>query len=142
MKDRFKFRAFLKEKKELLEVQYINLKTRYVMCDRENGTQAFASFDNVEIMQCTGKRDVSNRLIYEGDIISLLGNNGFKPIYVVKYIESRYKWVLIDNYSKYKGKVARDFYIEYTEPLKLYKEGYRVIGNIYENPEMLEAKND
>lgn len=140
MNDRFKFRVFDKEDGKMHDVIFINYENNSIEWLNERDKKRSAFIGEVPVMQCTGRFDAADTLIYENDIVSLTGKNGFKPIYVVKYDNRLYKWVLLDNYSYLKGKSYRDFYKEYVESKKLYKEGYRVIGNIYMNPELLEEE--
>lgn len=69
-------------------------------------------------MQYTGLKDKNGKEIYEGDIINL----GEKNIGQVEWVESRFVMVL--SYATF----------------QLSSEG-EVIGNIYENPELLKANN-
>lgn len=92
------------------------------------------------LMQCTGKKDKNSKLIYEGDIVRLTGKNKVTFEYLVKYRLSEYRYVLEYANGKFKGCKARDFSKEYAQVKNLYEGGYEVIGNIYENPELLEVK--
>lgn len=145
MEDRFKFRAYIKELKELLPVQYINPITRYVMCDREDGSQEFKSFNRVEIMQCTGLKDKNGKLIFEGDIVRLAGYS-VDSTHVVKFGDfAMYDFDFQEDYEK--GSTAvYGWYLggkEYPIPLSISLDTsgleIEVIGNIYENPELLEV---
>lgn len=133
MNNRLKFKAFIKTTKELLKVQYINSVTRYVMCDREDGTQAFKSFDDVEPLQCIGFKDKNGKLIYEKDI--LLSPDNDEPYMVIV------EW---DNEKGYIVKAWNGKEFEYAlsddtlESLKY----FQIIGNEFENPELLEGYNE
>ena len=79
---------------------------------------------DLKIMQYTGLKDKNNKEIYEGDIVKLRANHG---IGVIKYSD---EWGA--------------FVVEYIKPRPLvvlgmnyYKEDIEVIGNIYENSELL-----
>lgn len=68
--------------------------------------------EDVEFMQSTGVKDKNGVEIYEGDIVKTFGAN----IYVVEF---------------YDGKFNPISYLE--------ASNWEVIGNIYENPELLEG---
>ena len=74
--------------------------------------------------QCTGLKDKNGRLIYEGDIVKLSGKFG---VYPIVYNESCCDYDLTKN-----GKFIYEFYWKVAENCE-------VIGNIHENPELLEA---
>lgn len=92
--------------------------------------------DNLKFMQFTGLRDRTNREIYDGDIV-VTSNDGadgcdrwaecdygfavveFTLAYGVKFIQNNYCWSWDDENSVYA--------IQYL----------RVVGNKYENPELL-----
>lgn len=74
-----------------------------------------------KILQCSGLRDKNGKLIYEGDIVK---QN--QTIYSVNWCEGSFCF-LNTNYV--------NFTVDSVAP-----ERQVIIGNIYENPELLEAK--
>ncbi len=83
---------------------------------------------------CTGLKDKDGKLIYEGDVIKYLGGTVNKKF--VKYIT---KW----NYNMgqfYISKINPSEYDNWKDwHLGRHDLDYEVIGNIYENPELLEG---
>lgn len=76
---------------------------------------------NFELMQSTGLKDKNGTEIYEGDIVK----NIYDEIYVVKWFDADFHLE-----EKYNG--GFDY-------LELYSgDNKKVMGNIYENPEILE----
>ena len=129
-----KFRAWLKYGKEIVDVEeidFMNEVINYIDNDYENNEQEIigAYFENIELIQYTGLKDKNNKEIYEGDIVKLRANHGIGVIkysdewgaFVVEYIKSRPLAVLGMNY---------------------YKEDIEILGNIYENPELLGENNN
>ena len=129
-----KFRAWLKYRKEIVDVEeidFMNKVINYIDNDYENNRQEIivACFEDIELMEYTGLKDKNEKEIYEGDIVKLRANHG---IGVVKYYD---EWGA--------------FVVEYIKPRPLavlgmnyYKEDIEVIGNIYENSELLGDKNE
>ena len=92
------------------------------------------------IQQCTGLRDKNGKLIFEGDILRVTGSRDTSGYGVVEYLQCGCKFIVtgyLDNPSGYyprkKGELCRDL----EEWLCT-----EVIGNIYQNLELLEVNND
>ncbi|WP_405347953.1 YopX family protein [Fusobacterium animalis] len=120
-----KFRAWLKEKKIMGEVLGIDILHKEIFFSNEDvDCYEHSDFKDIELMQYTGLYDKKGKEIYEGDIVKLRANHGIGIIrysdewgaFVVEYIKTRPLVVLGMNY---------------------YKEDIEVIGNIYENSELL-----
>ncbi|WP_434108464.1 YopX family protein [Levilactobacillus brevis] len=89
--------------------------------------------DHVELLQSTGLKDANGKEIYEGDIIVSKPNDPtFEPlkIGVVKCSKIDAGWSY---------RTATDEYNIWTSGK--YRT-YEIIGNVYENPELLEAQHD
>ncbi len=88
-------------------------------------------YEDCELMQFTGLKDKNGKEIYEGDILSVAVIGKFIEWFVqVTWSDFDNGWMVIHNESG-NG--------------RLYEINFdliEVIGNIYENPELMEAKND
>ena len=77
-------------------------------------------------MQCTGLKDINDVEIYEGDIAKDIA--GF--VYIVEWQnkKARFVYKCVKDGSKIKMNQQKDI-----------EDGTEVIGNIYENPELVES---
>ena len=131
MQDRLKFRVWHKKRKKMYEVLHLHTATwsnggdwvtakGFNIITRQDMHIQIEPKDGI-IMQCTGLKDKKGQLIYEGDIVQFkISGNLTKA--VVSY----------DNdYGEYrKGNFAS---------LGSYQNSTEVIGNIYENEDLLNA---
>ena len=125
-----KFRAWVKEKKAIFEViliDYVTKKVTYLL-ERVGHLLSIrdAKFYDVELMQYTGLKDKNNKEIYEGDIL------------FESFGEKYYK-VIFENGS-FKAEVEGDFEEYSFDLIDVVAQGYEVVGNIYENPELMEER--
>jgi len=121
-----KFRAWNKAKKKMYPPWSI-FKTYFGDMD---------TFDLV-VMQFTGLKDKNGKEIYEGDVVQKWHYNKQEYTAIVKHID------FIDSLmDDYRGKSVSGFYLTNNEWEYPKDEFYNleVIGNIYENPELKEAK--
>lgn len=79
--------------------------------------------DEIKLMQSTGLKDKNGKEIFEGDIVSI-DTDEFDLLFV-KY-ESGIYWLMDDE--------------ECVEHLSDYYKYVSIVGNIYENPELLEVE--
>ena len=123
-----KFRAWDKENKKMMKVSSLSLENKEIAV-RENGTYHFFRMQNLELMQYTGLTDKNGTEIYEGDIIKYKFPYDRRLIHIspVKFLETETSFGIKDRYGN-------------EIPLYRITTGnfFEVIGNIYENPELLE----
>jgi len=130
-----KFRAWDKANKEMLKIDVIDFFLKGIRVLENKGNSFFMKFSDVEIMQSTGFHDKNGVEIFEGDII----NSGY--LFKGSPFEEE------DEYEEEKGVVTFfncGFNIEFKNHINLFIdiilscEDLEVIGNIYENKELLE----
>lgn len=124
-----KFRAWVKDRKAIFEVVLINYVTKKVTYLFERVGHLLnirhEKFNDIELMQYTGLKDKNEKEIYEGDILSN-GNN-----------EKPYK-VIFENGS-YRAEFEGEFEEHSFDLIDVVAQGCEVVGNIYENPELLKV---
>ena len=113
MEDRFQFRVWKgKENRMVYDVTYLNPLLLDPNIDPENK-------HNI-LMQCTGLKDKNGKLIYEGDIVKM--NN-----YILQIVYNKdYACFCAENKNL----------IGYFRELRNIN-AFKVIGNIYENPDLI-----
>ena len=134
MQDRFKFRFFDKKENFLIDEntdpdKCIKLydKDEWWWCVEHGLTTVLDYFDHCPyiqtrdfvIMQCTGLKDKNEKLIYEGDIVKIHND------VTAKIIFDKGCFSFTDGV--------------YNQACYWKKDTIEVIGNIYENPELLES---
>ena len=135
-----KFRAYYKADKRLYEVLCLDFASNELrLWDEETEIDFECSFEDVELMQYTGLKDQNNAEIYESYIVkfdpqSPCGDEFYNPR---------------DGET---GEVILDFGSFVVRPIDKKREDLRfslselgdwvVVGNIYENKNLIEAKNE
>ncbi|CAF1778189.1 hypothetical protein NRS6094_04341 [Bacillus subtilis] len=126
-----KFRAWDENSQEMIyEVGITPEGIPYSIPENAEGCDQFNYFLTCHKMQYTGFKDKNGREIYEGDIVKV--TNGAEELGGVDTGIGRVEWLTkwgFWNVSKIENGLGDLLFNGYVE----------VIGNIYENPELLEA---
>jgi uncharacterized phage protein (TIGR01671 family) len=123
-------KVYIKELNIVREVEMIDFYNKqvsvYDIGIGFRGGAAIFSFDKVEFIKNTGMKDKNGKYIYEGDIVTVNGTwdciiqyNQSSCAFVLKSIDSRWSTGYFSNYDDI-------------------EEMLEVIGNIYENKELVE----
>lgn len=139
-----KFRAWDKVSKKMLKIGLVDLddmtvynaKSGDFRCSYQRKTKYsnFEEFKDVKrliFMQYTGMKDKKGKEIYDGDIICWSCGN-FKENVVVFWDDEHLRWSI----HRIENKFAIGCLYEYSDSSEI-----EVIGNIYENPELLKEGN-
>ena len=86
--------------------------------------------DEIELMQSTGLVDKEGTEVFEGDILHHQIQTEYT--FIVKYDKDKGRWYGDGLSRTYQIDIAKRFLPHY----------YKVIGNIYENQELLEVENE
>lgn len=124
------FRAYIKDKNKIFNVKTIDFAYKFITFEEDNNPKdTMRMIDQVELMQYTGLKDKNGTKIYEGDV--LIGDipelvSSQNLIGIVEYEESAFIIRFPNRKSWQIQKVGFCSFIN-----------YRVIGNIYDNPELI-----
>ena len=135
----YKFRVWDTENKEMLKVQELDFEDTFYGGRLSIRTDQYNDYFDIEdmiLMQYTGLKDKNGKEIYEGDIVKVKLYKGEEEKYFigkVEYFGSNFI-VDADNNSEYHIYDLDGFGIDY----RYHLEDCEVIGNIYDNPELLE----
>ena len=137
MQDRFKFRVWHKKRKKMYDVLHFHTETWYnggewvtakgfnIITQQDINIQVEPK-DGV-IMQCTGLKDKNGKLIYEEDIVKvIIQPNIIENVSVVKWDNKSARFLRTASIAS-KNNLVSFWWDCSTE----------IIGNIYENPELL-----
>lgn len=140
MSREIKFRAWLKEEKKMVIVETIDFSEKSIQYPEKNEIiDAYllrtTFLEDIELMQYTDFKDKNSKEIYEGDILrySFPYDRRLRHISPVSYLDTQASFGIVDCYGN---------------NIPLYdisvNNYFEVIGNIYENEELLksEEKND
>lgn len=126
MQDRFRFKVYYKPHNKVYNVICLNCDRQKEIIIEYNGSTALVEWKNCVILQCTGLRDENDKLIYEGDIIRVFHVSGTMQgdifFDVVRWNNLRHRFDTENH-----GIIDED-------------DVLKAVGNIYENPELLEMK--
>ena len=124
--DRFKFRAWDDYNKRMYKP--------FDMVERLEAVEPFLR--GFKYLQCTGLKDKHGKLIFEGDIIE----HRYKLFKTQPEIISRLEIIWEDEYAAFSGFNNKKIRFSIGAGMK-WLHDFEIIGNIYENPELLEDKH-
>ena len=114
MNREFKFRVWFNKERRMVDADAVSLlqdETLQIGYYDDSGCPKIRDEDSYTLMQYTGLEDKNDKEIYEGDIISRVGLDDI----VVEW----------------------DYRLLITIQMDIHESGVEVLGNIYENPELL-----
>lgn len=122
---------------EVIRIDFYNEKVGYLFADPITQGEAigYFNFSDIDLMEYTGLKDKNGKEIYEGDIcrwrdLETFNNEILEDIFVVVWNDEKLAWYTQNE----DGNFGYDLY-EYTDDRDL-----GVIGNIYENIDLLEVE--
>ena len=126
-----KFRAWFKAKQEMISWKQLSLEFKdgftTIWIPKNKSIEDAYDLDDIELMQYTGLKDKSGTEIYEGDIVK--HSSEYNEEFTAAIIYDRGVFALEDD--------ERLPYVQY--PLHDWNKSLEVIGNVFEDSELLEV---
>ncbi|KQB64671.1 hypothetical protein AL075_04770 [Staphylococcus aureus] len=121
-----KFKAWDKDKKVMSIIDEIDFNSGYILI-----STGYKSFNEVKLLQYTGFKDKNNTEIYDGDIAEFKypHDKRFKEIGIITHSAEKACFVI---------KMIRDTVQEFELYRGVANSYLKVIGNKFDNPELLE----
>ena len=141
MNDRFRFRVWNEEEKIFEEINFNRTDGFFISQDGKLFEITRLDYDSSYIDErpdlikefCTGLKDKNGKLIYEGDVVEAVVQNHYKLKGIICWEIDRYQ------IKDLNAPVLFDLYEAlYDSDTGFEKNTIEVIGNIHENPELLE----
>lgn len=134
-----RFRAWLKNDKEMIEADEIHW-YRGQLDFIGDAITFMRKADEIELMQSTGLKDKNGQEIFAGDIIDTTDYEGGlssvgNPL--VKVESDKYGFIVTGDFP-----CSPITLKEFEDGRKFAGVKVKIIGNVYENPELLEANDD
>ena len=123
-----KLRAWDKIRKTMFPVMMIDFGQSYVMIEEINGLWCERGFDEVELMQSTGLVDMYDKEIFEGDVLKMFDGELAKVIWNKELAcwEAEFLSEIVD--------------LSEVADIQSNRSDCEIVGNIYENPELVEEE--
>ncbi|HHW9924085.1 TPA: YopX family protein [Staphylococcus aureus] len=123
--------SYTKKMHEVAELDFLNDEVHYDYSDVITDFLETRDFKDVELMQSTGLKDVYGKEIYDGDIAEFKypHDKRFKEIGIITHSAEKACFVI---------KMIRDTIQEFDLYIGVANSYLKVIGNKFNNPELLE----
>ena len=129
MNDRYLYRAKNIDDGEWVQGYLYGIwERRYILWGMTNDVPDMIEVDQSTICQCTGLKDKNGKLIWENDIVRDDNGNLYKAFWQDRYYQ--FSWICVKS-DKLPIGAKWDFW-----SIRRYE--IEVIGNIFDNPELLE----
>ena len=156
MEREIKFRAYHKERKEIFEIASIDFEEKKAALSNGIIKLLNVDFKQFELLQYTGVKDKNNKEIYEGDILLSSNENGiFLQLIGFGNDDREYSGILngfkiidgrllenddyeIDECKEFTQELIKAHNIPILQPENTIIDGWWIVGNIYENKNLLE----
>lgn len=128
-----KFRAWLKDKKRMTEVEdmsWFNGNFEYI----GDGITFMVLAKDLVLMQSTGLKDKNSKEIFEGDVVRMRNPRDRRQI-------GMFQVVGVAN-SPMLGLLDKKLTTEIFNLYEHMRNYYEIVGNVYENPELLEVNDE
>lgn len=126
-----KYRVWLPDVDQMLRVKALVFEKDKTRCVCGYSFDFYLEDENATIMQSTGLRDKNNKEIFEGDVVRMRNPRDRRQI-------GMFQVVRVAN-SPMLGLLDKKLTTEIFNLYEHMSNYYEVKGNIYENPELLEA---
>lgn len=127
-----KFRAYFnKYKRMIYNIGVVNENTILVDFNGDGNLETIFLTNDISLMQYSGLKDKNGNEIYEGDVCrwkdpELFDGEIISDVFIARYSDEYLKWIGENNNS-------HDDLYDFTDDRQL-----ELIGNIYENPKLLD----